>query len=47
MKKIKLKQEIFLFLTTKLVLLSFLWWVCFSHPIDKSLNALKMAFHLF
>ncbi len=47
LKKISLKQEIFLLLTIKLILLYFLWLLCFSHPIDKNLHVPIIAQHLF
>lgn len=46
-KKIKLKQEIFLLLLVKLILLYFLWLFCFSHPLDKGLTAEKIVSYLY
>lgn len=45
-KRKLLFREILLALTIKLVLLCGLWFLCFSHPIDKQLTPMAVSNHL-
>ncbi len=47
LKKISLRFEIIFIIAIKLIILYFLWLLCFSHPIDKALQPTDMATHLF
>ena len=44
--KRKLRYEIATLLIIKLCLLGLLWALCFSHPIEKQINADAMYYHL-
>jgi hypothetical protein len=46
-KRHSLILEIITMLAIKLTLLYSLWWLCFSHPIDKTLKADNISAHLF
>lgn len=46
-KRLSLPQEILLMLIIKLSLLYLIWFLFFSHPIDKKLTAPDLSSHLF
>jgi hypothetical protein len=46
LKRFSLRQEIILVVLIKLILLYFLWALCFSHPIDKTLSSADINSHL-
>ncbi len=45
-KKNQLRIEIALVIAIKLILLTLLWYICFSHPIADKLNANAVSDHL-
>jgi hypothetical protein len=47
MKQRSYKRDIILSLIIKLTLLSLIWWLCFSHPLDKNLEPNTISTHLF
>jgi len=46
MKKLSLKKEIVLVLAIKCMLLYGLWFLCFSHPVDKNSLTSLTTLHL-
>jgi len=40
------RKEISLVIAAKLIGLFLLWWLCFSHPMDKQLTSQQVAQHL-
>lgn len=46
MKKSSLAFELLIILAFKLLLIYAIWSTCFSHPIDKNLQAADIASHL-
>jgi hypothetical protein len=47
MKQHSYKHDIILSLIIKLSLISLIWWLCFSHPLDKNLQPNTISTHLF
>lgn len=45
--KLPLRIEIILLLAIKLLILFFIWKLCFSHPLDKSLVPADIETHVF
>jgi hypothetical protein len=46
-KGLSLSRELLLTLTLKLLILYAIWWLCFSHPLEKHLIPADMVSHLF
>jgi hypothetical protein len=46
LKRWRLSREIILMMIVKLALIYSLYFLCFSHPIDKTLSSTDIAAHL-
>lgn len=45
-RHLKLTRDVSLVVCLKALFIVVLWWVCFSHPIDRQLTVHSMQYHL-